>query len=259
MSPLPPPPLVPHLDPLSPVQPVFLKLSSTSLPTLSASSHSTPLQNLSPGEKKNLTDYPCSPPSLPTSTNPSLPQNDSSSQYLTGRSPLPSVTSLIPVIAFALPGPSKICVLELSPQQAFEDFTSGSAQRLFSSPHSLKYFECQSKEQSSEKISGTAQSLTSLNPPSCPPPRTLPLPPSGMHQPNAPPLHRAIFQPSPLKRSRTSPTSSTKPTHHVRSLSKKPAQRMTTSTQDVPGSKQMHTRSSPSPLSPTTSKQRVEI
>src|SRR5579863_9567892 len=237
MSPLPPPPLVPHLDPLSPVQPVFLKLSSTSLPTLSASSHSTPLQNLSPGEKKNLTDYPCSPPSSPTSTNLSLPPNDLSSQYLTGRSPLPSVTSLIPVIAFALPGPSRICMLELSPQQAFEDFTSNSAQKLFLSPHSLRYFVDQSKEQSYTKTSGTEPSSTSLTPRSCPPPHVLSLPPSGTHQPNAPPLHWTIFRPSPLKRSRTSPTSSTKLTRRVRSLSKKPAQRMTPSTQDVPGSK----------------------
>src|SRR5579863_4241502 len=277
MSPLHPHPLVLHQDLSSLVPLAYPKLSLMSLPTLSMSSPSTSLQNLSPGEKRNLTDYPDLPPSSPTLPNPSLPLSNSSTQYSTGRSPLPFVTSLIPVIAFALPGPSRICVLELSPQQAFEDFTLGSAQRLFSSPHSLRYFERQSKEQSSEKISGTEQSLTSPNQPSCPPrphvpplpssskrrlsdpPLTLPLPPSGTRQPNAPPLHRVIFRPSPPKKSRISPTSSTKPIRRARSQSKRPVQRMMTSTQDAPGSKRTRTHSSPSPSSPATSKPRVEI
>src|SRR5579863_9400528 len=287
---LPPhPPLVPHPDPSSLVLTASPNLSSMHLPTLSTSSHSTLSQNLIIGEKKNLTDYPDLPPSSPTSTDLSLLPNDSSSLSLTGRSPLPSVTSLIPLIAFALPGPSRICVLELSPQQAFEDFISGSAQRLFSSPHSLRYFEHQSKEQSLEKTSGTEQSSTSPTQPSCPPrpltpplpscpprpltpplpssskrrlndpPLTLPLPPSGTRQPNAPPLHRVIFRPSPLKKSKISPTSSTKTTRRARSQSKRPAPRMTTSTQDVPGSRRTRTHSSPSPSSPATSKPKVEI
>src|SRR5579863_4352185 len=230
------------------------------LQTLSTSSHSTPLQNLTTGEKKNLTDYPDSPPSSPILTNHFSPPNASNFLSSTGRSPLPSVTSLIPVIAFALPGPSRICVLELSPQQAFEDFTSGSAQRLFSSPHSLRYFEQRSKEQSSEKISGTEQSSTSPIQPSCPPrPHAPPLPSSSKRRLNDPPLHQTIFRPSLPKKLKASQTSSTRVTRRVRSPSKKPTQRMTTSTQDVLGSKPMPTPSLPSPSSPATLKPRVEI
>src|SRR5579863_7989852 len=258
---LPPhPPLVPHPDPSSLVLTASPNLSSMHLPTLSTSSHSTLSQNLIIGEKKNLTDYPDLPPSSPTSTNLSLPPNDSSSQSLTGRSPLPSITSLIPLIAFALPGPSRICVLELSPQQAFEDFISGSAQRLFSSPHSLRYFERQSKEQSLEKTSGTEQFSTSPNQPSCPPrPLAPPLPSSSKRRLNDPPLHQTIFQPSLPKKLKASQTSLTRATHRVRSPSKKPAQRMTTSTQDVPGSKPTLIPSSHSPSSPATLRPRVEI
>src|SRR5579863_10242914 len=259
MSPLHPHPLVLHQDLSSLVPLAYPKLSLMSLPTLSMSSPSTSLQNLSPGEKRNLTDYPDLPPSSPTLPNPSLPLSNSSTQYLTGRSPLPFVTSLIPVIAFTLPGLSRICMLELSPQQAFKDFTLGSAQKLFSSPHSLRYFVDQLKEPSSEKTSGTTPSSTSLIPHSCPPPHVLPLPLLGTHQPNAPPLHQTIFRPSPLKKSRTSQTSSTRPTRHVHSLSKKPAQRMTTSTQDVPGSRPTPIPSLPSPSSPATLRPRVEI
>src|SRR5579863_4896587 len=186
---------------------------------LSTSSPLTPLQNQSSGTKRNLTDYPTLPPSSPTSLTPCGPLNDSNIQSLTGRSPLPFVTSLIPLIALHHPGHSMICMLELSHQQAFEDFTLGMVQRFFSSHHLLGYSMDSSSKQPSMKTSGTTLSSTSLNPSSCPPPCLLPLPPQGTCQPNAPPLHRMIFHPSLLTKSRSSQTSSTKTPCHVRSPS----------------------------------------
>jgi len=167
MSPLHLPPLAHLPTPLFPAQHSSPKLSSMNLLTLSTSFPSKPPLKQTHGTTTNLTDYPISPPSLPISPPPYETLSTLSIQSLTGRSPLPFITSLIPLIALHHPEHSMICMLELSPQQAFEGFTLAMAHKFFSSCHLLGYSEDSSNEQCYKKTSGITQSSISQNPPSC--------------------------------------------------------------------------------------------